>query len=246
MRIAVIADIHGNVDALDAVLADIAGRGVDLTVGLGDHFSGPLDARATADRLIGSPIVCIAGNHDRYLLSTTLETMGRSDEVAFRQLAPRDLDWLRALPPTLALPEGVFLCHGTPASDETYWLEAVTPDGRMALADQADVEARAAGVAADLMLCAHSHMPRAVRLRDGRMILNPGSVGCPGYFDDAPEHVMQVGLTDASYAIVERGQGGWRPTFHLVTYDTRRMVALAEREGREDWAQALSGGWLRT
>ncbi len=82
----------------------------------------------------------------------------------------------------------------------------MTPDGRMALADQGDVEARAVGVTADLMLCAHSHMPRAVRLRDGRMILNPGSVGCPGYLDDAPEHVMQVGLTDASYAIVDRGR----------------------------------------
>lgn len=246
MRIAVIADIHGNADALDAVLADIADNGrADLTVCLGDHFSGPLDAAGTAERLVGSDIVCIAGNHDRYLLTTTLETMGRSDEVAFRQLTPAVLEWLRALPPTLMLPEDVFLCHGTPDHNETYWLETVTPDGRMALSDRAEVEARARGVTARLMLCAHSHVPRAVRLGDGRMVLNPGSVGCPGYLDDAPAHAMQAGLVDASYAVVERTAGGWRPTFHLVPYDAGRMVALAEAEARDDWARALSSGWMR-
>lgn len=246
MRIAVIADIHGNADALDAVLADIAVNGqADLTVCLGDHFSGPLDAAGTAERLVGSGIVCIAGNHDRYLLTTTLETMGRSDEVAFRQLTPAVLEWLRSLPPTLTLPEDVFLCHGTPGSDETYWLETVTPDGRMALSDRVDVEARARGVTAGLMLCAHSHVARAVRLGDGRMVLNPGSVGCPGYLDDAPEHAMQAGLVDASYAVVERTAAGWRPTFHLVPYDATRMVAMAKAEAREDWAMALSTGWMR-
>ena len=53
MRIAAISDIHGNLDALDAVLADIALRGVDVTVNLGDIVSGHLQPRATAARLMG-------------------------------------------------------------------------------------------------------------------------------------------------------------------------------------------------
>ena len=51
MRIAAISDIHGNLDALDAVLADIARRGVDVTVNLGDIVSGHLQPRAAAARL---------------------------------------------------------------------------------------------------------------------------------------------------------------------------------------------------
>lgn len=245
MRIAVLADVHGNADAIDAVLDDVAGRSPDLVVCLGDHFSGPLDAAGTARRLIGSAVVCIAGNHDRYLTTTTAAVRGPSDEVAFHQLAAADIDWLRSLPATLTLSEGVFLCHGTPESDETYWLETVTPDGRMALADRAAVEARAAGVAAELMLCAHSHTPRAVRLGDGRLVVNPGSVGCPGYVDDAPAHVMQTGLPDASYALVERVRGAWRPTFLTVPYDSRRMAGLAAANGRDEWESAVRTGWIR-
>jgi predicted phosphodiesterase len=52
MRIAAISDIHGNLGALDAVLADIGRRGVDVTVNLGDILSGALEPSATADRLI--------------------------------------------------------------------------------------------------------------------------------------------------------------------------------------------------
>lgn len=245
MRIAVLADVHGNADALDAVLADLGRHAPDLVVCLGDHVSGPLDAAGTARRLVGSDILCIRGNHDRYLLAGPPEGMGPSDEVAWHQLSPADLDWIRGLPATRTLPEGIFLCHGTATSDETYWLETVTPDGRMALADRAVVEARAAGIDAGLILCAHSHVARAVRLGDGRLIVNPGSVGCPGYLDDAPAHVMQAGSPDACYALVDRLGGIWRASFHAVPYDGRRMAGLARAAGRADWEAAVSTGWLR-
>ena len=56
MKIAVIADIHGNDLALEAVLADIAAQGIDDVVNLGDHFSGPLNAARTADILIARKV----------------------------------------------------------------------------------------------------------------------------------------------------------------------------------------------
>ncbi len=68
MRIAILADIHGNSAALDAVLADIDRKGIIHILNLGDCLSGPLDPAGTADRLIARPFPTIAGNHDRWLI----------------------------------------------------------------------------------------------------------------------------------------------------------------------------------
>lgn len=66
MRIAVLADIHGNVLALDAVLRDLEQRGgADLTVNLGDSVSGPLWPRETFARLEALALPTVRGNHDR-------------------------------------------------------------------------------------------------------------------------------------------------------------------------------------
>jgi predicted phosphodiesterase len=65
MKLAVIADVHGNSAALEAVLADIEAAGVTEVVNLGDHVSGPLDPGGTADLLMARGFPSIRGNHDR-------------------------------------------------------------------------------------------------------------------------------------------------------------------------------------
>ena len=65
LRIAAISDIHGNLPALEAVLADIARRGADLVVNCGDILSGPLWPAETAERLMALNLPTIAGNHER-------------------------------------------------------------------------------------------------------------------------------------------------------------------------------------
>jgi hypothetical protein len=77
-------------------------------------------------------------------------------------------------------------------------------------------------------------------------VVNPGSVGCPGYNDDFPaHHVMQTGTPTASYAIIEKRGKGWLTTFRQVPYDTARMVEMARDAGRLEWASALASGWVR-
>ena len=127
MRYAIISDIHGNLPALDAVLADIAAHGVDLIVNLGDILSGPLWGAATADRLMALGLPTLAGNHERQLLSVPRECMSASDAYTAAELLPQHRAWLARLPPTLALAHDVFCCHGTPASDVTYFLETIVP-----------------------------------------------------------------------------------------------------------------------
>ena len=246
MRFAAIADIHGNHLALEAVLADIRAAGITDIVNLGDMASGPLDARRTMDRLMALDATHVLGNHDRYLIDRPPEKMGPWERPAYAQLEARHLDWLRAVPPTSVFRDEVFLCHATPESDEVYWLEAVTPDGAMTLAPREQIEARAEGITQPLMLCGHSHTARAVRLRDGRLIVNPGSVGSPGYSDVRPfPHAMQAGTPDACYAILESAAEQWRVTFRHVPYDHVAMSALARQTGDAEFAAALATGWVR-
>lgn len=246
MRFAAIADIHGNHSALEAVLADIAAQGISEIVNLGDCFSGPLEAGKVADLLIATDMPTVRGNHDRYLVDRDVAAMHASDSFAFRQLSAAHLDWLRALPPSLVYGDDVYLCHATPDDDNLYWLEQVSPDGRVSLRPIEEIEVAAAGVSQSLVLCGHSHVPRIVRLRDGRLIVNPGSVGCPGYDDDLPyPHKLETGHPMACYAIFEKADAGWTATFRAVAYDHMAASALAARNGRAEWASALAIGWLR-
>ena len=78
------------------------------------------------------------------------------------------------------------------------------------------------------------------------MIVNPGSVGCPGYEDVEPfPHVVQTGTPLASYAVAERRGEAWATSFRQVPYDPARMAGIARAAGREGWARAVATGWLR-
>lgn len=243
MRFAAIADIHGNDLALEAVLADIAASGVTEVVNLGDHLSGPLEPRRTADLLIARDFVSIRGDQDRRLVE--LGAPGASPRWDHAQLDRRHLDWLAGLPPTLIYRDDVLLCHGSPRDDAAYWLDRVTADGAIQASPIAEIEAEAADVAASLILCAHTHIPRVARLRDGRLVVNPGSVGCPGYDGRKPVyHKVQTGTPDACYAILARSPQGWSVTFRYVPYDHMAMAELARTNGMPVWASALATGWV--
>lgn len=245
MRVAVIADIHGNDLALEAVLADIDAQGIDDVVNLGDHLSGPLNAARTADLLIARNFPSIRGNHDRWLVTRAPAEMGRWDRAAHDELQPRHLDWLRTLPPTLVYRDELFLCHGTPHDDLVYWLEDLTPEGIVHMSARERIETFATGIDYPVILCGHTHIPRTVRLADGRLIVNPGSVGCPGYDDDEPVfHKVETGSPDASYAILCKTGDLWDVTFRRLPYDHMAMSRLAYSRGDREWANALANGWV--
>jgi diadenosine tetraphosphatase ApaH/serine/threonine PP2A family protein phosphatase len=245
MRFAAITDVHGNYLALEAVIADIRAQGIDDIVDLGDMASGPLDGRRTMDALMALDAVHVLGNHDRYLIDRPPEKMGSWERHVYAQLDASHLDWLRAIPPTLVFQDRVYLCHATPKSDETYWLETVQPDGAVVKSSLEVIEKRASGIGQSLILCGHTHVARSVRLADGRMVVNPGSVGCPGFRHDTPFlHVIEAGTPHARYAILELRDGSWHVTFRQVPYDHDAMAALAQKNGHPEWAKVLSTGWV--
>lgn len=243
--IAVIADIHGNADALRAVLDDIRAAGITTIWNLGDHLSGPLAAAETLDLIRSTPMLCIRGNHDRWLMEQSPEEMGPSDRAAWDQLDAAGKDWLADLPATATPRDGVFLCHATPEDDCTYWMQDVAADGSVGPRPVEGIARLAATRAERLVLCGHTHLAGNVTLPDGRRVVNPGSVGLPAYDDDHPVyHVMEVGSPEARYAWATPAQDGWRITSRQVPYDPTRMIAMAREQGRDDWAAALATGRL--
>jgi predicted phosphodiesterase len=243
MRIALVSDIHGNLAALEAVAADIRRRGADQVVNLGDNLSGPLLPRETAQWLMASGWLSLAGNHERQVLELRPGRGGPSDQYAHAQLTEAEFAWLRTLKPWHRLSDDIYLCHGSPRSDHEYLLE--TLDGSaVRLATAPEITARLNGEHAPVIACGHTHMPRAVRL-GASLLLNPGSVGLQAYGDDHPvAHVVETGSPDARYALIEQHGGHWHVAHIAVPYDHESMAQLAQQRGRPDWAHALRTGYM--
>ena len=184
MRVAVLADIHGNLPALDAVLRDVETAGVDTVVLGGDLADGPMPAQ-TLDRLeeLGERAVWVRGNSDRWLADAfdgTFQPSGLATNppaAHFDWCAARigrsHRDRLADLPLTVTLDiDGlgpVMFCHATARDDN----EFITVDSPVS-----HYRAAFAGVPARTVVVGHTHMPFD-RLADTRRIVNPGSVGLP-------------------------------------------------------------------
>jgi predicted phosphodiesterase len=245
MRIAALSDIHGNLFALEAVLADIRRRDVDLTVNLGDILSGPLLPRETADRLMALGLPTIRGNHERQVLTLAAERIGPSDRYARDTITDAQREWIAALPPVLHPTPDIFMCHATPYNDVDCYLEDLV-EGELRAAPVRTVEERTRGCDASLILCGHSHLPRLLRLSSGQVIVNPGSVGIQAYEGHDPgPHVVEVGSPHARYAVIERTPQGWLAELIAIPYDWEQAALIAAKRDRADWVRALRTGFVR-
>ncbi len=243
MRIALLSDIHGNLPALEAVLADLRQRGCDMVANLGDCLSGPLWPLETAQLLMAENWPTVAGNHERQLLTLLPDEQNDSDRFTAACLDAATWRWLDALPATLSLANDLLLCHGSPASDTEALLESLDgPGWQPVLASEAQIRRRLGGVCAAVIGCGHTHIPRSLYL-DGCCLVNPGSVGLQAYWDDYPRlYRMETGSPHARYAVLEQTAQGWCCQLVSVPYPHRHAADKARREGREDWALALQYG----
>jgi predicted phosphodiesterase len=240
--IAVIADVHGNSWALEAVLADIKRRAIPITINLGDSVWGPLDPAGTADRLKEWGTINVRGNSDRLLVAPTEDIRANpSFEFVTARLTLAHWSWLQAHVPTY-VHQDLFCCHGGPASDETILLEDVRPTG-ISLASDGVIASHVADVPQPVVLCGHTHISRTVRLRDGRLIVNPGSVGIQAFTETSPfPQAWETGSPHARYAILSGGPGGYTVEHVALPYAWDHAAAAARRHGRPDYAAWIASG----
>jgi predicted phosphodiesterase len=238
----VLSDIHGNRWALESVLEDIRRRGIDRIVNLGDSLYGPLDPAGTADILIPLDIPAVRGNEDRIIIDPTIPG---DDSPTLRfvrdSLTKAHIEWLESLPASKTIYGDFFLCHGTPESDEEYLIHGVHESG-VSKRGEGEITDILQGISQKVVLCGHDHMQSALSLPGGRLVVDPGSVGCQAFSDDHPfPHVMESGSPHARYSIVVRDESGWRAESLYVAYNWDEAAAAAMKNGRPDWA-----GWIET
>ncbi|HET7559181.1 MAG TPA: metallophosphoesterase family protein [Limnochordia bacterium] len=240
MRIAVISDPHGNLPALEAVLADVARQGVERTVCLGDlAFKGPFpDECVSLIRERGIP--CVYGNTDIFLLTAA----GRADGAAapgwtltederpyldwhVARLSSANLEYLASLELQFRLDvagEPLLFVHATPQDCQS----AIRPDD-----PPERLRARVAGAACRWLVMGHIHEP-FLRRFDGKWLINTGAIGFSLDRD-----------WRAAYAIIDPSSG--RVEFRRVEYDLESVVRAAEQRAfcfNPAWyGEALRQGW---
>jgi predicted phosphodiesterase len=243
MRLGVISDVHGNLPALEAVMAKLANLAVTTVVNLGDCASGPLWPADTVRVLRASGMSHVRGNHDRALGAASPDRLGSSDAFAWRNLDPEDRIWLAMLPSETVI--GRAHCfHASPASDETYLIDEVQ-NGRLVLAQKAMIDTALSGSRFPILLCGHSHQQRIVWGSSGGAVINPGSVGNPAYRAERPTpHTSESEAPHARFAVVTISDP-IEVEHYSVAYDWEVSARRAEANGRSDWADALRTGAVR-
>lgn len=245
MRILIISDLHANLTALEAVLADAESRTFDTVWCLGDLVGYGPDPNECIERVQALPdLKCIIGNHDAASLQQidigTFNPEARNAILWTRQnLAETSLAFLKNLPEKIILDEQVTLSHGSPRHPVWEYLL----DLRTASVNFAYFET-------PLCFVGHTHLPtiysyieeeqsaqleipvpNTVITLPPRAIVNPGSVGQPR--DRDPR---------AAYAIYEPGAGTWE--YRRVEYDIPSVQARMTRYGLpERHIHRLAAGW---
>lgn len=222
LKIAVLADIHGNMPALEAVLADIEAAAPDEVIVGGDLVGRGPDGRAVVARIAGLGWRCVRGNHEDYLLNfrrrQVPDTWWGAPEWSASQWMAAELDdaavaYIDALPFSCCSSLAPELCvyHGSPRSHS----EGLGSWSSDALLDE-HLE-RATG---NILVCAHTHRSME-RIRPTGRVVNVGSVGLPFNGD-----------VRAQYAIFERdAQGAWQVDFRRVMYDRAATQARYRESG---------------
>jgi predicted phosphodiesterase len=243
-KIAILSDIHGNLPALEAVLAAITAEDIERVVCLGDVATlGPQPREVIAQlRALACPVVM--GNTDAVLLAPHAAEVPISDDWTNEdcdrwcaaQLTADDVAYLRTFQPTISLPLGAgmtLLCyHGSPRSyDER--ITAETPD--------AVLHEMLAQTPALLYVGGHTHQQLLRRHRDA-LVLNPGAVGFAK--DTIPPGAPIRNPAWAEYAVIAGDGGQLDVSLRRVPFDLDALFAAFDATGvpRATWRK---GDWRR-
>lgn len=239
MRLALLSDVHANLPALEAVLADLARRQVDATYHLGDLVGYAPWPDEVVARLAQAGIPGVQGNYDSTVGHAHKHCGCRYEDPEQEAQSHASFAWtlahtsdatkaaLRALPFRLDVRTGgghdasatVILVHGTPTLNTLYWTEDRPDDFCRQMI------ARAGARPGDVLAFGHTHLPWH-RVVDGVMLVNTGSVGRP-----------KDGDPRAGYALLTVGSGAPTVEQVRVTYD---VAAAAEAIRKTDLPDAFA------
>ena len=226
MKIAVISDIHGNMEAVDAVMKDIQEQNCEKIFMLGDYVMAGPEPEKTIKYIIekskSSDVVMIQGNTDLMIADYTFDTYDELKEKApimaealkndVQQLDNIEKAFLKSLPLQREINlEGVnfLLVHGSPRKNN----EDILPNTSMK-----EIEAMMENVDADIVLCGHTHIPCGFQTFKKKTVVNAGSVGRP--FTPEPK---------SCYLIIDVANGKYELQHRFVNYDNKSAYEKLKR-----------------
>ncbi len=231
MKIAVISDIHGNLEAFREVLADIDSAGAGPVLCLGDCVGYGADPEQVANLVRSRQVRTVMGNHE--LAIARPETLSWFNASARRSLRLTDeliseatRDWIRGLPPSMEFEQGLFV-HGCPPDSILEYLFEVEDD-RLALL-MGEMKQKVCFVG-------HTHLLEAVRLKEGKITRRPLERGtCP--LDPHARYVINIGSVgqprdgdlSAKYVIWDTAENSLDARF--VPYDAHTAAEKIIRLG---------------
>ncbi len=228
MRIAVLSDIHGNLLALDACLADLESQGsADAIVIAGDLCLDGPKPKKVLQRLEEIGASCIRGNTDRYLSEDSPAEKFEAAVVAQIAWARRDvgerwLSWLKELPFAMRVGEDdnqLLIVHANPKTDD----EHIWPD-----ADEKALQRLIGDERATAIAFGHLHLPYA-RAWHGKLLVNVSSAGLP-----------KDGDPRAGYAIFTERDGGWEVKHRRVPFDVKKVATQLADCGIPESAELIA------
>ncbi|MBQ2645291.1 metallophosphoesterase family protein [bacterium] len=229
MKIAIISDIHGNDEALKAVLEDIKTQECNKIFCLGDlAMAGPEPSKVVnkfKEMLKKDNFLLIQGNTDEKLgtydknfeekLEQYVPVMANAYRADLKELTEDDKIFLANLPKTLTIEENgvkIMLCHGSPRKNDENITNELTTE---------EIEEIIKDVDAEIIFCGHTHVPCGYTTNEGKIVVNVGSVGRP--FSEKPE---------ACYVIVDISENGDYGIEHrLIKYDYETAAKKLEKRG---------------
>ncbi len=239
MKIALLADIHGNSWALNEILNDIKSKGIDTIINLGDSLNGPLDPMGTFNLLIENDVLSISGNGDRLILESLNSNSNKTLEYVKSQINDEVIEWLKKLPFEMIV-NNLYCCHATPDCDTDYLLENLKP-GYVEIKDYSDIDKILKDIKQEIVTCGHSHVPRIVKTAK-KTIINAGSVGLPAYKDELPiPHKMETFNSNSNYTVLTILVNSIKIEQVNISYDFEAAANKANQNGRDDWAK-----WIKT
>lgn len=250
--IGIIADIHGNHLALEAVVEDMEKNNLAAVFNLGDSLYGPLDPAGTFKLLSDKDFISISGNQDRLILENEGKNEENRDDLnptlsfVLDSLSKEAFDWLRGLEKEKTW-ENIYMCHGKFNQDDVPLLEKFD-QGEVKQKSSIELQNETKDISQDILLCAHTHVPAIVQVPESeKFIINPGSIGLAAYDDDFPfYHKMESASPFAKYIIIElEGQKVCSISQRHINYDYEGAARQAENNGRPDWAYCIRHGTVK-
>lgn len=198
MKICIISDAHGNLNALEAVLKELETKSVDKIICLGDLIIGATKSEEVVQKVISlkDKIICVRGNREKYIIEgmpefvhgkkTTQEQLESSNFIK-RQLSDSSKEFINKLPEEILYEvenKKIYIAHYPMNKDGEFKKHIKVPSLEQSEELFSDIEA-------DVFLYGHTH-EKNYHENNNKFYINPGTLGCPGKTNFAPYGILEI------------------------------------------------------